>query len=184
LISESARARVDQMIQATIAAGARLLTGAAARPGPGWFYEPTVLLADTPEPEAVLAGVFGPVVLIRGVPTVDAAVEAANASPFGLAGSVWGRDVWAAHVVARRLEAGMVAVNEAVTPSAHAAAPFGGIKASGFGRTRGEIGIREFTQPQTLHLCRPARYRPQHFPYGEQLERLLAIYRWVFHPRS
>ncbi|MEA2632298.1 MAG: hypothetical protein QOE66_2517, partial [Chloroflexota bacterium] len=141
LISESARARFHQAIEATIGAGAQLLAGGASRPGPGWFYPPTVLLADSPGPEASLAGAFGPVVLVRGVASPDAAVEAANASPFGLSASVWGRDLHAARALARRLEAGMVAINEAVTQSAHAAAPFGGIKASGFGRTRGALGL-------------------------------------------
>src|SRR5207248_7159116 len=71
------------------------------------------------------------------------AIEAANASRFGLAASVWGRDLRAARAVARRLDAGMVTVNEAVTPSAHAAAPFGGVKASGFGRKIGRAWGRE-----------------------------------------
>jgi acyl-CoA reductase-like NAD-dependent aldehyde dehydrogenase len=184
LISESARARFHRTIEATIAAGARLLTGGTPSPGRGWFYPPTVLQADTPEPEAALAGAFGPVVLLRGVPSPDAAVEAANASPFGLSASVWGRDLRAAGALARRLEAGMVAINEAVTPSAHAAAPFGGIKASGFGRTRGAPGLREFTQPQTLHVRRPGGFRPHLFPYSGRIERLLAPYRRLFHPHA
>jgi acyl-CoA reductase-like NAD-dependent aldehyde dehydrogenase len=124
------------------------------------------------------------VVLVRGVSNPDAAVAAANAGPFGLSASVWGRDLAAARAVARRLEAGMVAVNEAVTPSAHAAAPFGGVKASGFGRTRGAEGLREFTQPQTLHVRRPGGFRPQLFPYSGRVERLLALYRRLFHPRA
>jgi acyl-CoA reductase-like NAD-dependent aldehyde dehydrogenase len=182
MISESARSRFHSTIQATIDAGARRLAGGTLLPGPGWFYPPTVLQADTPAPEEVLAGAFGPVVLVRRVASVEAAVDAANAGPFGLAASVWGRDLVAARAVARRLHAGMVAVNEAVTPAAHAAAPFGGIKASGFGRTRGALGLREFTQPQTLHVRRPGGFRPQLFPYTGRLERLLTLYRRLFHP--
>jgi hypothetical protein len=83
--------------------------------------------------------------------------------------------------VADQLEAGMVAVNDAVAPSAHAAAPFGGIKASGFGRTRGVLGLREFAQPRTLHTRRSGGLRPQLFPYSGRVERLLAVYRRVFH---
>jgi acyl-CoA reductase-like NAD-dependent aldehyde dehydrogenase len=181
MISESARARFHCTIQATIDAGAQRLAGGTLLPGPGWFYPPTVLLADSPEPESVLAGAFGPVVLVRGVASADAAVAAANASPFGLAASVWGRDLRAARTVARRLEAGMVAVNEAVTPSAHAAAPFGGVKASGFGRNKGPFGLAEFTLPQTLHIRRPGGFRPHLFPYTGRVERLLALYRRVFH---
>jgi acyl-CoA reductase-like NAD-dependent aldehyde dehydrogenase len=184
MISESARARFHRTLQATIDAGAQPLAGGTLLPGPGWFYPPTVLLADSPAPESVLAGAFGPVVLVRGVASVDAAVAAANASPFGLAASVWGRDLRAARAVARRLEAGMVTVNEAVTPSAHAAAPFGGIKASGFGRTRGAFGLAEFTVPQTLQARRPGGFRPHIFPYTDRIERLLALYRRVFHRKA
>ena len=64
----------------------------------------------------------------------------------------------------------------------HAAAPFGGIKASGFGRTQGALGLREFTQPQTLHVRRPGGFRPHLFPYSGTLERLLKLYRMLFHP--
>jgi acyl-CoA reductase-like NAD-dependent aldehyde dehydrogenase len=184
MISESGRARFHRTIQATIDDGAERLTGGTLLPGPGWFYPPTVLTADTAGPESVLAGAFGPVVLVRGVAGPETAIAAANASPFGLAASVWGRDLTAARAVARRLEAGMVAVNDAVTPAAHAAAPFGGVKASGYGRTKGVFGLGEFTQLQTLHARRPGGFRPHLFPYGDKIERLLAVYRRVFHPRA
>jgi acyl-CoA reductase-like NAD-dependent aldehyde dehydrogenase len=184
MISEAARDRLDAMVKATVAAGARIVHGGAPLEGPGWFYRPTVLLAETAEPEAALAGAFGPVVLVRGVRDADAAIYAANASPFGLAASVWGRDLRAARALARRLDAGMVAVNDAVTPSAHASAPFGGMKASGFGRTRGLLGLREFTQPQALQVRSPGGFRPQLFPYSDRLERILHVYRGLFHPRS
>jgi acyl-CoA reductase-like NAD-dependent aldehyde dehydrogenase len=183
MISEAARTRFHDFIQATTRSGAQVMTGGEPLPGPGWFYPPTVLKAETPEPEQALAGAFGPVVLVRGVATIDAAVRAANASEFGLAASVWGRDLDQARAVAQRLEAGMVSVNDAVTPCAHAAAPFGGIKASGFGRTRGDMGLLEFAQPQTIQVRGPGGFRPQLFPYSGLLGRLLAIYRWLYHPR-
>src|SRR5512135_534582 len=184
MISEAARDRLDAMVKTTVAAGARLVLGGAPIERPGWFYRPTVLLAETAEPEAALAGAFGPVVLVRGVRDADAAIDAANANPFGLAASIWGRDLRAARALARRLDAGMVAANDAVTPSAHAAAPFGGMKASGFGRARGVLGLREFTQPQALQVRSPGGFRPQLFPYSDRLERILRVYRGLFHPRG
>jgi acyl-CoA reductase-like NAD-dependent aldehyde dehydrogenase len=184
LISEAARERFHTLIQDTRAAGARLLAGGAPLEGRGWFYRPTVLLAESPAPEGVLAGAFGPVILVRGVATAEAAVAAANSSPFGLAASVWGRDLRAARAVAQRLEAGIVAVNDAVAPSVHASAPFGGVKASGFGRTKGPLGLREFVQPRTLQVRRAGGFRPHLFPYGSRLGQLLAIYRRVFHPHA
>jgi acyl-CoA reductase-like NAD-dependent aldehyde dehydrogenase len=181
MISSPARERFDRMVRAAVDAGARVLIGGGPSPGPGWFYPPTVLLAESSEPETRLAGAFGPVVLVRGVADPEAALAAANASPFGLAGSVWGRNLTTARNLARRLDAGMVAVNDAVTPSAHAAAPFGGTKASGFGRTKGALGLREFVQAQVLHARRPGGFRPQLFPYSTFLERLLVLYRRIFH---
>jgi acyl-CoA reductase-like NAD-dependent aldehyde dehydrogenase len=184
LITEPARERFDRMIRAAIAAGAEPLAGGRPRPGPGWFYEPTVLLARDAAPEAELAGAFGPVVIVRGVRDVEEAVLAANASPFGLAASVWGRDRRLARGVAERLEAGMVAINDAVSPSASAACPFGGVKASGSGRTRGAAGLLEFTQPRTIFSRRPGGLRPQVFPYSTKILGLLAFYRRLFHPRG
>jgi acyl-CoA reductase-like NAD-dependent aldehyde dehydrogenase len=184
MISEAARDRFDATIRATVAAGARIVHGGAPLEGPGWFYAPTVLQSDTAEPELALSGAFGPVVLVRGMPDADAAVAAANASSFGLSASVWSRDLRAARALARRLDAGMVAVNDAVTPSAHASAPFGGVKASGFGRTRGALGLREFTQPQALQVRSSGGFRPQLFPYSDRLEWILRIYRGLFHPRG
>ena len=126
MITETARDRFDDMIKAAVQAGARVLAGGTRLSGPGWFYAPTVLEAASAEAEEALAGAFGPVILIRGVASPEAALEAANASAFALGASVWGRNRRAARELARRVQAGMVCVNEAVTPTAHAGAPFGG----------------------------------------------------------
>ncbi|HWE35088.1 MAG TPA: aldehyde dehydrogenase family protein, partial [Isosphaeraceae bacterium] len=183
LISSAARDRFDAAIRATSAAGARVLAGGAPTAGPGWFYAPTVLLADGPGPEAALAGAFGPVALVRGVADESAAIHAANAGPFGLSASVWGRDRRRARALAERLEAGMVAINDHVAPSIHAASPFGGVKASGFGRTKGALGLLAFAQARTLHDRPPGGLRPHLPPDDGSLSRLLALYRKVFHPR-
>jgi acyl-CoA reductase-like NAD-dependent aldehyde dehydrogenase len=142
-----------------------------------------VLLARSPAPERALEGAFGPVVLVRGVADVDEAVAAANASEMALAASVWGRDRLAAREVARRITAGTVCVNEAVAPTASAAAPFGGFKASGFGRAHGAMGLREFVAPQVLFERGAGGFRPQLFPYGDGalVDRFLAFYRRAFH---
>jgi acyl-CoA reductase-like NAD-dependent aldehyde dehydrogenase len=181
LISEAARDNFHKSIEAAVAAGARLLCGGAPVPGPGWFYSPTVFMAETPEQEAALAGCFGPVVVVRGVSDIEAAITAANASVFGLAASLWGRDRGTLIRLASRLEAGMVAINDAVVPTAHAAAPFGGTKASGFGRVHGALGLREFARPLVVHARSATGPRPQLFPYSGRMERLLALYRRFFH---
>src|SRR5262249_13324210 len=152
--------------------------------GPGHFYPPTVLIAHTPEAEDALAGAFGPVVVVRGVSDPRAAVEAVNRSPFALAASVWTRDRRLARSLAGELHAGMVTINDAVTPTAHASAPFGGAKASGFGRTKGPIGLLEFAHPQVVFERSVGGIRPQLFPYSSTaiLERFFRYYRTIIHP--
>ncbi len=120
--------------------------------------------------------------IVRSVADAEAAVDAANAGVFGLAASVWSRDRRRARAIASRIEAGMVAVNDAVAPSADAAAPFGGVKGSGHGRARGVLGLREFAAPQVIHVRRAGGFRPQLFPYGDRLGTILAVYRRLFHP--
>ena len=135
------------------------------------------------KPRLPLPAHFGPVLLIRGVASADAAIAATNSSNFALGASVWTRDGSLGRRLANRIEAGMVCINEAVTPTAHAGAPFGGCKASGFGRTHGAVGLREFAQPQVVFQRRPGGFRPQLFPYSRSgtIRRFLAVYRRLFH---
>lgn len=186
MVSPSARSRFDGYVQKAVSAGATVLAGGRPREGSGAFYPPTVLLAD-PEnsaPDTALAGSFGPVVLVRALPTEDAAVAAANAGEFGLAASVWGRDRKRAEAVAAKLEAGMVLINDAVAPSAHAEAPFGGIKGSGYGRVHGVLGLRAFAHPVTVHRRRAGGFRPQVFPYHDAVMRKgLGAYMRLVHGR-
>jgi acyl-CoA reductase-like NAD-dependent aldehyde dehydrogenase len=184
MISIDARERFHATIQKAIAVGAKVLTGGTPIEGLGSFYPPTVLISETREAEAVLAGCFGPVVLIRGVADAEAAIEAANAGPFGLSASVWARDLRLARSVALRLEVGTVAINEAVTTSAHAGAPFGGCKSSGYGRIRGVVGLRELAQSRVVHTRKPGGFRPHLFPYGPLMLKIFAGYRRIFHPRG
>ncbi len=181
MITAEARDRFDGMVRSAISAGANLLAGGAPLPCPGWFYRPTVLLATTAAPESALEGAFGPIVVVRGVAGVDEAVAAANGSEYALAASVWSRDRGAARQVARRLLSGTVTINDAVTPIVHGAGPFGGAKGSGFGRTKGVLGLREFVQPQVTYERSPGGFRPWLFPYTPLLQRALKIYRGVFH---
>jgi acyl-CoA reductase-like NAD-dependent aldehyde dehydrogenase len=121
--------------------------------------------------------------LVRGFHDPRAAVDAANRSRFALAASVWGRDARRARALAGQIQAGMVTINDAVTPTGHASAPFGGAKASGFGRTKGLFGLREFVQPQVLCGRRAGGMRPQLYPYSRAawLDRCFSLYRFLFH---
>lgn len=132
--------------------GATLRTGGTHRPDIGpWVYEPTIL-TDVPSDALVTGGeTFGPVVTVDTVSNVDAAVDRANDSPYGLNASVWGTDTENAEAVARRIRCGTVNVNEAYLAAwSSFGAPMGGMKDSGLGRRHGEAGLTRWTESQTV----------------------------------
>jgi succinate-semialdehyde dehydrogenase/glutarate-semialdehyde dehydrogenase len=95
--------------------------------------------------------IFGPVAMVLGVPDVDAALEAANATTFGLGSSVWGADQSEIDRCIEGLEAGAVFVNAMVASTPEL--PFGGIKRSGYGRELSEIGLKEFANAKTVWIA-------------------------------
>jgi succinate-semialdehyde dehydrogenase/glutarate-semialdehyde dehydrogenase len=147
-------ADLDSQVQRSIAAGAHVVTGGAPRPGPGCFYEPTILDHVTPDMAAAIEETFGPVAAIIRVKNADKAIALANATEFGLGAALWSDNVARARQLARRIEAGAVFVNGLVASDARL--PFGGVKQSGYGRELGEAGAREFTNTKTVWIG-PAR---------------------------
>ncbi|SDE75969.1 succinate-semialdehyde dehydrogenase / glutarate-semialdehyde dehydrogenase [Massilia sp. PDC64] len=147
-------ADLDSQVRRSIEAGARLLAGGAARPGPGCYYEPTILDGVTPGMAAAIEETFGPAAAILRVRDADEAIALANATEFGLAAALWTGDLARARRLVRQIEAGAVFVNGQVVSDARL--PFGGIKQSGYGRELGAAGAREFTNTKTVWIG-PAR---------------------------
>jgi succinate-semialdehyde dehydrogenase / glutarate-semialdehyde dehydrogenase len=141
---------VDDQVRRSVTVGARVLTGGRRIPGPGNYYQPTVL-ADVPASAPVYSEeVFGPVASLFQVRDTQQAVAMANDTTFGLGAAVWTRDRAEAERVARDLEAGMVFINEMVVSDARF--PFGGVKRSGYGRELGLYGMREFVNVKTVRM--------------------------------
>jgi succinate-semialdehyde dehydrogenase/glutarate-semialdehyde dehydrogenase len=151
LASEAILKGVDEQVQESIAAGAKLLTGGKRIDRPGFFHEPTVLAEIPRESPAYREEIFGPVACFFRVKDAAEAIEIANDSSFGLGASAWTNDPAEKELFARELEAGMVFINSMVASDPRL--PFGGAKRSGFGRELGAEGIREFVNIKTVSVA-------------------------------
>jgi succinate-semialdehyde dehydrogenase/glutarate-semialdehyde dehydrogenase len=142
---------LEEQVRRSIEAGAKLLTGGKRIGSRGNFYAPTVL-TDIPESAPLYADeTFGPVASLFRVPDAGEAVRLANATPFGLAASVWTSDRKEADRFIDGIECGQVFVNAMVASDPRV--PFGGVKHSGFGRELGVYGIREFVNVKTIWIA-------------------------------
>jgi succinate-semialdehyde dehydrogenase/glutarate-semialdehyde dehydrogenase len=156
LVSQAQLDKVVRHVEDAVARGARVLIGGNPRPDLGpWFFEATVLDGVRPGMLAADEETFGPVVAIYPVPDDDAAVAAANATPYGLNASVWTRNRDRGVAVAKRLRYGTVNINEgyAAAWGSHDL-PLGGMKDSGLGRRHGRQGILRYTEPQGIAIQR------------------------------
>ena len=150
LATEQILQGVDDQVQKTIAAGAKLLTGGNRIHCPGFFYEPTVLTDVPKDSPAYREEVFGPVAAVFRAADAHAAIDLANDTTFGLGASAWTKDREEQKLFASQLDAGMVFINAMVASDPRL--PFGGVKRSGFGRELGAAGIREFTNTKTIWI--------------------------------
>ncbi|MEV6767574.1 NAD-dependent succinate-semialdehyde dehydrogenase [Nocardia sp. NPDC051030] len=150
LINENQLDIVSELVEDAVAAGAKVELGGKAPGGSGWFY-PATVLTDLPAQARILREeVFGPVAPIVGFDTEEEGLAAANNTEFGLVAYVYTRNLDRALRVAEGLETGMVGVNRGVISDP--AAPFGGVKESGFGREGGFEGIEEYLDTKYIAL--------------------------------
>jgi len=142
LIDDSQRGTVAELVDDATGKGAQILVGGQARDGAGYFYEPTVLGGVTADARLLKEEIFGPVAPVISFDDEEAAIAAANDTEYGLVAYVYTRDIKRAFRVVEKLETGMVGLNQGIV--SNPAAPFGGVKASGFGREGGPEGIDEY----------------------------------------
>ena len=151
LVEEKQRDSVAELVDDAVGKGARVLTGGSAVNGDGWFFEPTVL-ADVPVDARVRSEeIFGPVAPILTFADEDEALRLANDTEYGLVAYAFTRDVSRVVRVYEGLETGMVGINQGIV--SNPAAPFGGVKASGFGREGGSEGIEEYLETKYVGLA-------------------------------
>ena len=142
------RDELHAQVQASVVEGARLLMGGNPIAGPGAFYEPTVFDHVLPAMTVAREETFGPAAAILRVSNASEAIRIANDSPFGLGAAVWTRDIDLGHRLAHQIQAGAVFINGMVASDPRL--PFGGSKASGYGRELGMLGMHEFTNIKTV----------------------------------
>jgi len=151
LIDADQRGKVDELVQDAAGKGAQVVLGGTERDGAGYFYEPTVLGEVTPDARLLKEEIFGPVAPVIGFDDEEAAIAAANDTEFGLVAYVYTSDVKRAFRVCEKLETGMVGLNQGLV--SNPAAPFGGVKASGFGREGGAEGIAEYLEVKYVAMA-------------------------------
>jgi succinate-semialdehyde dehydrogenase/glutarate-semialdehyde dehydrogenase len=150
LINAKQVGTVTELVSDAVSRGATVAVGGTAPGGPGYFY-PATVLADVPADARILKEeVFGPVAPVTGFDTEDEAIAAANNTEYGLAAYIYTQSLDRALRVSEALESGMVGVNRGVISDP--AAPFGGVKSSGFGREGGTEGIEEYLDTKYIAL--------------------------------
>ena len=165
---------VEAHVNDAVAKGAKVLTGGHRGPGPGHFFEPTVLVDVDHTMDAMTEETFGPTLPIMKVRDAEEAIRLANDSPYGLGGSIATKDTARGEQIARRLQTGAVCINDALLNYATLELPMGGWKTSGIGSRHAAGGILKFTRQQTILVTRIGPRKDLHmFPYTEKMTKRL-----------
>ena len=151
LVSESQLDLLSAQVSSSVAAGATVHTGGVASTGAGFYYPATVLSDVPPSSRAGSEELFGPVAVVHVVDSLAAAIELANATPWGLGGSIWSNDPVEIDAAITGIDAGMVFANALVVSMPEL--PFGGTKNSGIGRELSAYGAREFVNVKSFYVA-------------------------------
>jgi len=151
IVSEAQRDELVAQVEEAERQGARVHRSPKAPEGDGWWFAPTVLSNARMDMPFAQEEIFGPVATVISVPDLDAAIDAANATTFGLGSSVWTTDADEIARCVEGIEAGAVFVNAMVASMPEL--PFGGIKKSGYGRELSEAGLKEFTNTKSVYIA-------------------------------
>ena len=150
LVEEKQRDKVAELVDDAVGKGATVVTGGQVPDGPGWYYPPTVLTDVPLSAKVSTEEIFGPVAPVFTFTDDDDAIRMANDTEYGLVAYAFTRDYARAIKVYEGLETGMVGINQGIV--SNPAAPFGGVKASGFGREGGAEGIEEYLETKYVGL--------------------------------
>jgi succinate-semialdehyde dehydrogenase/glutarate-semialdehyde dehydrogenase len=151
LVESKQRDKVADLVDEAVAVGSDVVTGGSAPQGPGWYYSPTVL-SNVPQTARVFREeIFGPVAPVFTFSDDEQGVAMANDTEYGLVAYVYARDISRALRVCESLDTGMVGLNQGIV--SNPAAPFGGVKASGFGREGGAEGIMEYLETKYVGIA-------------------------------
>ena len=151
LVSKAQLDLLNAQVSSSVAAGAKVYAGGAPLEGDGYFFPATVLSNVPADSRAACEELFGPVAVVHVVDDLNAAIDLANATPWGLGGSIWSTDQVEIDAAIAGVDAGVVFANAIVVSMPEL--PFGGTKNSGFGRELSTYGIREFTNVKSFFVA-------------------------------
>ena len=184
MVTADQRAIVERHVDDARALGATVVRGGSRPALEGCFYAPTLITGVTEAMEIYREETFGPVLPVIRVADEDEAVRLANDHKYGLTASVWTRSARRGLALASRVEAGHVNVNDLVASVGNPALPFGGVKASGFGRYHGDEGLLTFCHQRAIMAQRAWMPRePYWFPYRGKYAEALPIFRALLRRR-